>query len=57
MDRIATSLTEGEREAQHDARATWADLLATTRVAVSPTLDEETRERRAQRARAIGKRS
>jgi hypothetical protein len=46
-------MTEDERDQRDEARATWADLLATTRVAISPTLDDETRERRKERARQI----
>jgi hypothetical protein len=45
-------MTEDEREAQHEARAGWADMLG-QRIAISPTLDDETRERRAVRARQI----
>jgi hypothetical protein len=52
MNRVAPTLTESEREAQMQARAGWADLLQ-QRIAISPTLDDETRTRRAERARQI----
>jgi hypothetical protein len=52
-DRVARAMTEGEREQRDEARAGWADLLATTRVAIYPQLDDETRARRAERARQI----
>jgi hypothetical protein len=51
-DRVSRSLTEGERERRDEARAGWADLLQ-QRIAISPTLDAETRERRKERARQI----
>jgi hypothetical protein len=51
-DRIARSLTESERERRDAARAGWADLLQ-QRIAIYPTIDNETRERRAERQRQI----
>jgi hypothetical protein len=51
MDRISRTMTEDEREAQTQARSGWSDMLSG--IAISPTLDDETRERRAIRARQI----
>jgi hypothetical protein len=50
MDRVARTLTIDEKEERDAARASWID---SSRVAVFPTLDDETRERRAMRQRAI----
>jgi hypothetical protein len=50
MDRVARTLTSDEKEERNAVRASWIDA---SQVEVFPTLDDETRERRAMRQRAI----
>jgi hypothetical protein len=51
-DRVARTLTEGERERRDEARAGWADLLQ-QRIAIAPTLAREKVDARRVRAKAI----
>jgi hypothetical protein len=43
-------MTSDERDRRDAVRATWVDA---TRVAIAPTLDDDERERRAMRERAV----
>jgi hypothetical protein len=49
-ERVARAMTQDEKEQRDVVRADWVD---SARIAVAPTLDDETRERRAMRQRAV----
>jgi hypothetical protein len=51
-DRVSRAMTEPERERRDQAHAGWADLLQ-QRIAISPTIADDERARRAERARQI----